>query len=256
MSLNFTAIRGFKAPQSVITAAPFTVVAWIKPTTISAAYRFIAGIQGAATNQLHALVTNNTTVRARSVSGASSREATCLASLVVNNWRACAAVFDITSNTDRLADCNAATPGTETTNITPSGIANIFIGSLDATLGFAGEIDQVAFWNVALTAEERDQLGCSDASFFGYEASLVRPSNLIWQFDLNDPAGPTLIAGSGGPLTWTLQGAGSVAHGAGIAGGAFYERRSGYAFPESPAAPTFNAAWAGATHLVGAGVVG
>ena len=114
-----------------------------------------------------------------------------------NVWHHCAGVF--TSNTSRTIYYNGLDSGTNTANVTPSGVNTITIGRL-TTLGVNWHanafIAECAVYNAALTADEIASLAK------GMTCDKVRPQNLVFYAplvrDLIDQKGGRVITTNNG----------------------------------------------------------
>lgn len=139
-----------------ITAVPLTLVAWFNSTSI-AADNYIVSINEATDDHFALCASGNQTgdpIRAATrVAGTESLAATS-AAYSANVWTHAAAVFDITTATDRTALINGGSAGTNTTNRTPTGLNRISIGIRDLTLKeqpMNGQIAEVAIYNTNLS---------------------------------------------------------------------------------------------------------
>lgn len=245
MSVDLTPVKGFQATQTTVTAVPLSIVVYFKPDDVAgtpgSAQRILCTLNNSGdVNHSFRIYQDATTVRASTHSGSGSIAATPAGTLGASVWRAAIAVFDITTATDRLIDVNnLATPVTQGTNRTPSGINQIRIGALStAAQGFNGEIARIAIYNIILSQADRDILGCADSSFFGYDPRLFKPANLVWYWELYDASGPIQLGGFGPALTWSEIGAGAAINGVGQTNGVFYPKRDVTFVPAVVLAPS------------------
>src|SRR3990167_399937 len=95
---------------------------------------------------------------------------------VVDTWYHVGGVF--TSATSRTVYVNGVADGSDTTNLTPTGISDLYVGSrFDLSVQqkkLNGKVAEAAIWNVALTAAEMAILGR------GYSPLFVRPESLVF----------------------------------------------------------------------------
>lgn len=101
----------------------------------------------------------------------------------VNTWHHACAV--VASSTDRSVFIDGGSEGTNTDEVTPNNLDRTSVGRCgDSSPGyyFAGNVAEVAIWNVALTDAEVALLAAKWSPLF------VRPENLaaLWALTVND----------------------------------------------------------------------
>ncbi|MDE8535474.1 LamG domain-containing protein, partial [Staphylococcus aureus] len=176
----FSSSQYMTVNSAPVTAAPFTVSCWFKPTAFAANARFVSIGDVDVTNEQWSLGCN-TLGRVRWGAQTSAGEAFATytgAAMSVGTWYHCAGVE--ASATSRLAYLDAAS-ATNTTSRAPAGADSLFIGAKAASTpsDFAdGDIAEVGVWDVALTADEIAVLAR------GYSPLFVRPGNLIFYMPL------------------------------------------------------------------------
>jgi len=166
--------------NAVISAYPFTMAAWcysddnanlqtvlsVGDTATTNNYWRIVMAGNYANDPFHLWAVNG---------GAPVIASTSPSGYSINTWHHIIGVG--ASSTDRRIYIDGGSEGQETTNITPTGIDEVAIGSTaKAAHGnyMSGNIAEAAIWNVALNASERVALSK------GYSPLLIRPDGLVF----------------------------------------------------------------------------
>lgn len=133
--------------------------------------------------------TSGGVVQASTGSNTASSQAVTSTSHPTSTWFHAAAVFDITTGTDRAAFLNGGGKGTNTTNRVPAGIDRTSIGLIDNTFASVpwggagtGYIALPAIWNTNLTDAEIALLAA------GIPPWRVRPESLVACWPMLDSA--------------------------------------------------------------------
>ena len=161
MARNFDGIDDLLQIDSTpVTAAPFTVSAWVRPTNLgfNLAAVFI-GNASVSDNFWVLQVEEDNLVRFR-VRVSSSANTLTSTTVTVNQWHHICGV-EAASN-DRRVFLDGGGKGTNSENRVPSGADRVTIGRYgssppsdpDGDRHFEGDIGHVAIWNVALSDEE------------------------------------------------------------------------------------------------------
>lgn len=177
----------------VVTAYPFSAIAWFLPNTASQT-SFLLSIADTATstNQWLMFYRSNNIIRGIS-NGGGQKNADTTNSATLNAWNMAAMVF--TSATDRKVVLNAdfANEGTNTESSTPTGLDNTTLGAhLQNSQQFSSIdflIAHVAVWDVALTDDEITAL---NRGAFPHE---VRPGALLAHWPLWGNHSPEIVHG-------------------------------------------------------------
>jgi len=159
-------------------AAPLTLACWFNCDDNSGNYYSLMGIGDvAAANYFWLLLEGSPTgqqVRAQ-IAAASAGVAETSTTWTLNTWEHAAAVF--TSNVLRAAFLDGGGKGTNTTDLTPSGLDNTTIGTLHMSSAYyyymSGSVADAAVWNVALTDADVAMLA------LGLCPLLIRPDALV-----------------------------------------------------------------------------
>lgn len=172
-----------------VTAAPLTLACWFNVLDVTNQHTLVSLVNsGGPTSDYFALVAEGNTagdpVAARLNSTAGNNAvAVTSTGFSASTWRHGAAVF--ASSASRTAYLNGASPGSDTTSITPSGVNALHVGS--RTLNFTdGRIAEVGIWAAALDAGEVLALAR------GVSPILIRPQSLVgyWPLFGNDSPEP------------------------------------------------------------------
>ena len=167
-----------------VTVMPLTMACWARVTDVSSAFIYMSIQDKDVSDQRFALfaagLATGDPIRAQIRSGATANASTTTG-FTANTWHHAAGVF--TSSTSRDVFLNGGGKGSNTTNITPTGLDRISIGRFgDSTPGnyMDGDIAEPAIWNVALTDDEIAWLA------EGYSPITLthRLANLVWYRDL------------------------------------------------------------------------
>jgi len=188
---TFSTSNFLRHAAGIVTAAPLTMAAWCW-TTINNEPQHIIGLlnSGAASaRNCFRLKADSTGLVGAETGGASgASQANTSASYPTSTWFHAAAVYNITSGTDRAAFLNGGNKGTQTTDRTPSGINRTSIGFQDnaaANQPFGGtgtgDIALPAIWNTNLSDAEVALLAA------GIPPWRVRPENLVACWPLLNP---------------------------------------------------------------------
>lgn len=175
---GWSAANRIRCASALVTAAPMTIAAWVKPASL--AVQIIGGIFNSAN-------ANNGNVMAFELdasghviayagnNAATTGLATTTTTLSAGAWGHAAGVF--TSTTSRAALLNGGGKGTNVTSIAaPTSPNRTSIGLRDNAaddVPFTGSIAEFGLWNVALDDAEVASLAA------GFSPLLVRPQSLI-----------------------------------------------------------------------------
>ena len=178
MSLSgFTTANYLTIPSAIISAYPFTIAAWGN-TSNNTEYNTLVNISDATVSAYHGLtfdgVAAGDPIQAYSGNGSVNGVARTTTGYSINTWAHGCGVFNASNS--RSAFINGGGKGTNTTNITPSGMNRTSIGVFRATNRydpFQGSIAEVGIWNVALTDDEVLALAK------GFTPDQIRPQSLI-----------------------------------------------------------------------------
>ena len=158
-----------------VTAAPMTFSALFDTYDTSVSQEIIAITNIAITDTMRIIYsTGSSTILGISQVAGTDGVATATSSVSQNIWHHAAAVF--TSITSRDIYLDGGSKGSNTTSVSPSGLASTKIAILNPlsnTVAFKGEIAEVAIWNVALTSAEISILASH------YSPLFVRPQSLV-----------------------------------------------------------------------------
>jgi hypothetical protein len=203
-NFNNTTADRLTLASSAITAAPVTIVAWVRLTAVGTVSREIVTLRNSASgsglNCFDVLMNTNETVSARTATGAANSVSTSAASLSAGAWAHVGGVF--ASATSRTAYLNGTAATTETTSRVPTGINSAAIGVTPHTSGsfslpWRGEIAEVGIWDVALDAGEMTALSK------GISPLLVRPASLVYYWPILGKYDPEVDRVSTNALTVT-----------------------------------------------------
>ena len=179
----------------IVTAYPFTVIAWFNPSDADALYRIWGSSDTATFTNYWGMYYNLADKLAGYVNdGTTQRTAKTTNAVNVDAWNMAAIVY--ASATDRTVILNAdfANEGTNTTSSTPSSLDNTSIGALlvGASVlasGIAYPTANIAVWDVALTDNEITAL------YNGTWPNRVRPSSLLAHWPLWGNHDPEIVYG-------------------------------------------------------------
>lgn len=190
-----------------VTGPPFTMSAWIRSTSASAAQGVVAIGRNAAGNGVHLLwidgAVGGDPVKARSQDGVGATDASSATGYTANVWHHVFGIWE--STTSRYAGINGVKGTQNTTSRAPAPNRTIIGANSVAgtpSLFMSGDIAEVAIHACVLTDAELLELA------FGKCARFVRPDLLAHYWPLVDP-NPGLAAldngqiGWGANLTWT-----------------------------------------------------
>lgn len=164
--------------NGIVTAAPFSMSAWCRPTGTTAD-RYIVTVGDTASDNenmgLYMIATTNK-IRAFSRSGGSSSEAESSAGASSGSWAHAGGVWSAANS--RAAYLDGANKGTNAVSVTPTSIDTCRVGilarsSITSTLCFVGDLAEVAIWSAALDDAEMAALGK------GFCPQLIRPQSLV-----------------------------------------------------------------------------
>lgn len=175
MSYDFNGTsQSLSLASAPVTAAPFTIACWFRPTTLTADRGIISIDSGA--NSIYYLYSSGTTLSyfVRQANGANQNITS--GALNSNTWSHVCAVESSSSNRVLYNNGTAGTAGS--TNLTPSvnemRIAAARSNTNSIIQWSQGQIMDVAVWNAALTAAEVASLSK------GFSPSLVQPGSLVF----------------------------------------------------------------------------
>lgn len=193
---------------ALLTAAPMTMAAWVKPATHNAT-NDILSISDATVN-LHAFVLRqSSTGSIQAVTDASGTLSNSASAGTVSNgtWAHAAAVF--ASASSRTAYLNGTAATADTTALTPTA-GSLGLTLIGAIFGgpqnfYNGDIAEVALWNVALTAADVAVLA------LGVSPLLVRPDALV-SYSVLDGQSASFEIDRMNPARMGISGASSALH--------------------------------------------
>jgi hypothetical protein len=165
----------------VALASASTMAAWIKPTTLTGTQSVINQYSTGDRSAMGIVLASGAAESAHVSSGPSAGAVTSAAT--VNAWNHVCGVF-AAAGASRGIYLNGGGFVSEATSISPSALTRTSIGFDSAggvqTFGgtFSGDIAEVGFWNVQLTAAEVAALAR------GTSPMLIRPSALVAYFPL------------------------------------------------------------------------
>lgn len=163
---------------TVVSATPFTVACWAYPTSLSGSNTCFCvsndyASSASRTLRLTILATTGV-VRVVAHNSAVQGAADSTAAVNLNAWNHVAGVWASTSS--RTAYLNGGNSGTNTTDVTPTGLVSSYAGRTGLTplqSYMYGSIAELAVWSAALTAAEIAALASR------YSPLLIRPSSLV-----------------------------------------------------------------------------
>jgi hypothetical protein len=200
---NATANR-LTLASSAITAAPVTMVAWVRLTAVGTVTRTILSMNASASvlnrNAFSINMTTAETIEARTSDGAGTNASTTAGTITAGAWAHVGGVFS--SATSRIAYRDGIAAGAQTTSRVPTGINQNTIGVVSHTSGtlaqpWNGEIAEVGIWDVALTTPEMEALAK------GISPLLIRPASLVYYWPILGKYNPEIDRISGGAMTVT-----------------------------------------------------
>jgi hypothetical protein len=169
------------------TAAPLTICAWVKPTSIGAQDYIVAlgDANGATVTQCFALrmkADGQLEMYTADTAGTPDVTANTTSTMSTSAWNHCAGIW--TSSTDRRVVLNGNWAESDTSNAprVPSGVTDLIVGispamDLDGTPTLTnewnGRIAHIAIWNVALSQSEIESLAAGASPYSVQSGSLV-----------------------------------------------------------------------------------
>ena len=177
---------------AIITALPLSISAWFKSTSTSAA-QDVANISDQGNDYWRiALISGN--VRAQQLANGNTGFADSGA-YSANTWHHALATFTSNSRRDVYLD-GAGTSNTTGVPLSTSGVNRTTLGKRHAvSQPFTGDMAEVAYWDVVLTADEAAELAA------GYSPLFVRPASLVAYYPLvrglNDHVGGNDLTATG-----------------------------------------------------------
>ncbi len=204
MALTFDGLNYITKASALVAAAPMTFACWFNPTSHTAD-AYIMGITSATSTHSSVFAMKLLTASAKmccyvSNDGASTTDATALATTVLSNatWYHVACVF--TSTTSRTCYVNGGNSSTSVVSVSPGTCDSSYIGDIKFNAivkpGAIGSIAFPAFWNVALTATDVLALSSAIGPIRSHPAGLVGYPRLTGG---NSPE-PDMVSATG----WTL----------------------------------------------------
>lgn len=199
---NFTAAssHNLAISQAVVSATPFTVSAWFKPNNATTFFNIAAITTFGSLNHYWRLSAVGDTagdpVRFSVKDAGTVQNASTSTGFSANVWNH--AVGVAASATSRTVYLNGGSSGTNATSRTPSGVNRTYVGvGPGETDFFDGDIAEIAFWDVALNADEVSALSK------GISPLLIRPANLVAYWPLLGRTSPEIDLIGGANLTVT-----------------------------------------------------
>lgn len=148
----------FQIDQAIVTNYPFSVSQWMRPDALPSSTSFFVGDKDVE-NQYHVIWISNTgQVRASTVAG-SAATATAAVTISANDLIHVVGVW--ASATDRRVILNGGNKGTDSTNLTPSGLDRTAIGRRSRQTPiqpFSGTIPETIVWKRIIEDDEAAQL--------------------------------------------------------------------------------------------------
>ena len=194
MAIQFDGTNDYlRATSAPVTAVPLSMSFWFNPDATSNSDRNgLAVATGSDNNRFNIYLANDNIVRAQTRSSTANNAAAATASFSAGSWQHAAGVY--VTSTERYAYYNGGNKGTNTTDITPSGIDITAVGEFGnsatpPTGPWDGGLAEMAIWDTNLTDAEIAILGK------GYSPLFVRPQNLVWYLPLIDTSYVELIGG-------------------------------------------------------------
>lgn len=256
---------------ALLTAAPLTLVAWVRLAAVGTATRTIITLRdkdnASAPRQCFNLEMDNLEqVAARTGATSASSVATHASALTVETWAHAAAVF--TSTTEYKAFKDGSGTAATVTARTPAGVDSVqvggsFVSTSTVAQPWDGDIAEAAVYNVALSDADIAMLAA------GYSPLMVRPDALVayWpvvgknspETDIVGAYGltltgtsasehPRIIRPSAKILTFPTAGGGTIGSGTGSSAGTATASATG----ASTAASTASSAGTATASAVGA----
>lgn len=181
MALQFVAGSSeyLSVASAPVTGFPCTLACWFNPANITAAHPLLGVYDGGGSliDAIYLIASGNAAgdpLRASVAQNGSFGEAGSSTGFSASTWQHACGVF--TASNSRDVYLNGGSKGSNTTNLTPSGIANTFIGRYrnNASNAYASaSVAEAAIWNVALTESEIAALAA------GYSPLMIRPDALV-----------------------------------------------------------------------------
>lgn len=187
---------------ALVTAPPFTVSCWFNYDTLPNPNPNLIGMIGPSFEGFYLYVGDgDATLKLLTFSGGGSGEAVAAAAAGSSGtWYHAVGVSSAANS--RAVYLNGGNKGTNTTSVTPAGVADFCVGawfeptSLDGG-HWDGRIAEVALWNVALTDDEAASLAK------GAYPPRVRPASLVGYWPLWGRYSPEVDIAGGANLTLT-----------------------------------------------------
>ncbi len=184
-----------------VTAAPFTVAAWFRSDSATAAQTVIAIVDTAATNSYWELVADGSAgsdpvVFAVHGTSGPRRAATTSTGYTVDQWHHAAGVE--TNASSRAAYIDGGSVGTNGNSATPASIDRVSVGqrrNSSPTQEFDGQIAHVTIWDIALTAQEIASLAS------GINPLQMRRANIVYYTPFNGNQDPEQEIVGGNDMT-------------------------------------------------------
>lgn len=167
------------AASAPATAVPVTMACWFNPDTVSNQDVLICLVQDSSPWAQFSLRARGDLaydyINAMAYNGATAGAAKSTSGFSASTWQHACGVF--VSSTSRYAYLNGGNKGSNTTNVTPSGIDSVFLGAIrtgapDGNL--EGSLADVGIWTAALTDDEVLMLAK------GLSPLMVRPGSLVF----------------------------------------------------------------------------
>jgi len=186
MAYNFNGSNQYLKAAAPVSAMPLTIAFWFKKSSTTAKNGVF--LRNGSTNEMWGIYFTST-VRGYTQSGATVGDVGATSNFTVNTWGHACAIFP--SATSRTIYLNAANSASNTTNISPTGINDLWIGTNNVVANFDGDLAEVGVWTSALTLPEINSLAS------GMQCNLVSPQSLAFYSplirDLNDTRGGLAI---------------------------------------------------------------
>lgn len=210
-AINFVAASTQRLTGSApVTAAPFSVCMWARPTQVTADVGILTISDTGGNSNYFLMQENGLTagdpVRWEQQSTADGTDnATSTTGFTVNTWAMVCAV--VASTTSRKVYINGGSSATNTQTNTPGSIDTIAVGARNRSTVdryFSGDIAEVAIWDVALSDTD-----VSDLYTNTYAATCIAPDDLIryWPLasnsDLTDAVASQTLTAAGSPASAT-----------------------------------------------------
>lgn len=200
-SMSFDGVNDYIQTNSVFSALDglqkMTLSVWIKPTNLNFRHIITIASGTGSSNNLIRLATRNTGALWWNVGTSSSNALETTPALTLNQWNHIGLVFDSTQSavSDYVkmfvnGTLSPATVGMNAGTTIGTATGGIFIGEnagdLSYLYSFAGEIDELAIWNTALTSTQVSEIYNGTGTNTTKDLTTVSGSNLVYWNRMGD----------------------------------------------------------------------